>query len=82
MVPTLMVLAKALGFGLPLVAVTGRAEVIDALPVAWGHPWGHPVACAASVAGLDAMAAENCIAEARRRGAKAIERLRNLQHVS
>lgn len=35
-VPTLMVLAKALGFGLPLVAVTGRAEVIDALPVAGG----------------------------------------------
>ena len=37
--PTLMVLAKALGFGLPLVAVTGRAEVIDALaPGGLGAP--------------------------------------------
>jgi len=48
-VPDLICTAKALGGGLPLAAVTGRAEIMDAvLPGGLGGTFaGNPVACAA-----------------------------------
>ncbi|MGB3857705.1 MAG: 4-aminobutyrate--2-oxoglutarate transaminase [Ornithinimicrobium sp.] len=56
LVPDLMVMAKGIAGGMPLSAVTGRAEMMDA-PHAGGLGGtygGNPVACAAAIASLDA----------------------------
>ena len=54
-------LAKGLAGGLPLAAITGRAEIMDASnPGGLGGTYaGNPVACAAAHAVLDAIAEEN-----------------------
>ena len=59
--PDLLVSGKSLGGGLPLAAVTGRAEVMDAPePGGLGGTFGgNPVACAAAVAVLDEVASES-----------------------
>ncbi|HZT53344.1 MAG TPA: aspartate aminotransferase family protein [Gaiellaceae bacterium] len=56
--PDLLVSGKTLGGGLPLAAVTGRAEVMDAVhPGGLGGTFGgNPVACAAALAVLDELA--------------------------
>jgi 4-aminobutyrate aminotransferase len=53
--PDLLVSGKSLGGGLPLAAVTGRAELMDAVhPGGLGGTFGgNPVACAAALAVLD-----------------------------
>ncbi len=53
--PDLLVSGKTLGGGLPLAAVTGRAELMDAVHVGrlGGTFGGNPVACAAALAVLD-----------------------------
>src|SRR6266513_2662604 len=58
--PDLLVSGKSLGGGLPLAAVTGRAEVMDAPePGGLGGTFGgNPVACAAAGAVLDEVASE------------------------
>jgi 4-aminobutyrate aminotransferase / (S)-3-amino-2-methylpropionate transaminase / 5-aminovalerate transaminase len=55
--PDIMVTAKSLGGGLPLAAVTGRAEIMDAPgPGGLGGTFaGNPVACAAANAVLDVL---------------------------
>ncbi len=55
-VPDLVVMAKGLAGGLPLSAVTGRAEIMDAPHVGGlgGTYGGNPVACAGALAALDA----------------------------
>jgi 4-aminobutyrate aminotransferase / (S)-3-amino-2-methylpropionate transaminase / 5-aminovalerate transaminase len=55
--PDLIVSGKTLGGGLPLAAVTGRAEVMDSVhPGGLGGTFGgNPVACAAACAVLDAL---------------------------
>jgi 4-aminobutyrate aminotransferase-like enzyme len=55
--PDLLVSGKSLGGGLPLAAVTGRAELLDAPgPGGLGGTFGgNPVACAAALAVLDAV---------------------------
>jgi 4-aminobutyrate aminotransferase len=56
--PDLLVSGKSLGGGLPLAAVTGRAEVMDAPgPGGLGGTFGgNPVACAAAAVVLDTIA--------------------------
>ena len=56
--PDLLVSGKSLGGGLPLAAVTGRAEVMDVPgPGGLGGTFGgNPVACAAAAAVLDTVA--------------------------
>jgi 4-aminobutyrate aminotransferase / (S)-3-amino-2-methylpropionate transaminase / 5-aminovalerate transaminase len=56
--PDLVVSGKSLGGGLPLAGVTGRAEVVDAVPPGGlgGTFGGNPVACAAALAVLDEVA--------------------------
>jgi 4-aminobutyrate aminotransferase / (S)-3-amino-2-methylpropionate transaminase / 5-aminovalerate transaminase len=58
--PDLLVSGKSLGGGLPLAGVTGRAEVVDAVPAGGlgGTFGGNPVACAAALAVLDEVASE------------------------
>jgi 4-aminobutyrate aminotransferase len=53
--PDLLVSGKSLGGGLPLAGVTGRAELMDAVPPGGlgGTFGGNPVACAAAVAVLE-----------------------------
>jgi 4-aminobutyrate aminotransferase/(S)-3-amino-2-methylpropionate transaminase len=54
-VPDLITLAKGLGSGMPISAVTGRAEIMDAPAEGGigGTYGGNPVACAAALAVLD-----------------------------
>src|ERR1700729_2895339 len=53
-VPDMLVSAKSLGGGMPLAAVTGRAEIMDAPgPGGLGGTFGgHPVSCAARLGGV------------------------------
>jgi 4-aminobutyrate aminotransferase / (S)-3-amino-2-methylpropionate transaminase / 5-aminovalerate transaminase len=55
--PDLLVSGKTLGGGLPLAGVTGRAEVMDAVPPGGlgGTFGGNPLSCAAAAAILDAL---------------------------
>jgi len=55
--PDLLVSGKTLGGGLPLASVTGRADVMDAVPPGGlgGTFGGNPVSCAAALAILDAV---------------------------
>lgn len=64
LVPDLITTAKSLAGGLPLAAVTGRADVLDAAqPGGLGGTYGgNPLACAAALAVLDVMESENVAA--------------------
>jgi 4-aminobutyrate aminotransferase / (S)-3-amino-2-methylpropionate transaminase / 5-aminovalerate transaminase len=58
--PDLVVSGKSLGGGLPLAAVTGTAEIVDAVSAGGlgGTFGGNPVACAAALAVLDEVATD------------------------
>ena len=58
--PDLVVSGKSIGGGLPLAAVTGRAEVMDAVHVGGlgGTFGGNPLSCAAAIAVLDIVSDE------------------------
>lgn len=66
-VPDLVVTAKGLAGGLPLSAVTGRAEVMDAVhPGGLGGTYGgNPIACAAALAVMDTLVQDDLVARAR-----------------
>lgn len=70
LVPDLIAMAKSLAGGLPLAAVTGRADVLEAPQVGGlgGTYGGNPLACAAALAVLDVMEAERIPARAARMG--------------
>jgi 4-aminobutyrate aminotransferase len=80
--PDVMTMAKAIGAGFPLSAIGGRQEVMSALgPGDHGSTFGgNPVSCAAAIAGIDAMEAEDLPAHAGRLGARAMARLQSLAH--
>jgi 4-aminobutyrate aminotransferase/(S)-3-amino-2-methylpropionate transaminase len=61
--PDLITVAKSLAAGMPLAAVVGRAEIMDAVH-AWGLGGtygGNPVACAAGLAVLEVFEEENML---------------------
>ena len=66
-VPDLVVTAKGIAGGLPLSAVTGRAEVMDAVhPGGLGGTYGgNPIACAAALAVMDVLVDEGLVQRAR-----------------
>src|SRR4051794_40260775 len=68
--PDLIVTAKSLGGGLPLAAVTGRAEIMDAPnPGGLGGTFaGNPLSCAAALAVLDVFERENLLERANELG--------------
>jgi 4-aminobutyrate aminotransferase/(S)-3-amino-2-methylpropionate transaminase len=70
LVPDIIVTAKSLAGGLPLAAVTGRADVLESPQIGGlgGTYGGNPLACAAALAVLDAMEAEAIPARAARLG--------------
>jgi 4-aminobutyrate aminotransferase/(S)-3-amino-2-methylpropionate transaminase len=73
--PDLLVSGKTLGGGLPLAGVTGRAEIMDAVPPGGlgGTFGGNPLSCAAAAAILDALEGQRPRAE--QIGARLRERL-------
>jgi 4-aminobutyrate aminotransferase / (S)-3-amino-2-methylpropionate transaminase / 5-aminovalerate transaminase len=64
--PDLLVSGKSIGGGLPLAAVTGKAELMDAVPPGGlgGTFGGNPLACAAGCAVLDEVASDGYAARA------------------
>lgn len=72
--PDLLVSGKSLGGGMPLAAVTGRAEVMDCVPPGGlgGTFGGNPVACAAAVATMKGLTERGLLERSREVG----ERLR------
>lgn len=79
-VPDLITTAKALAGGMPLAAVTGRAELMDAVPVGGlgGTYAGNPVACAAALGALETIERENLVQRARDIESRVMPRLRAL----
>lgn len=79
LVPDLLTMAKGLGAGLPIGAVTGRAEIMNAVPEGGiGTTFGgNPLSCAAALAVLDAFEADGgaLLARARALGDVLGERL-------
>ncbi|WP_370249758.1 4-aminobutyrate--2-oxoglutarate transaminase [Nocardioides sp.] len=80
-VPDLIVTAKGIAGGLPLSAVTGRAEIMDAAHVGGlgGTYGGNPLACAAALAAIETIESEDLTARAREIEALMKDRLRALQ---
>jgi len=66
-VPDLITTAKGIAGGLPLAAVTGRAELMDGVHVGGlgGTYGGNPVACAAALAAIETMRADDLCGAAR-----------------
>ena len=81
LVPDLIVTAKGIAGGMPLSAVTGRAEIMDAPHVSGlgGTYGGNPVACAAALATIDTIESENLVARARQIESLMKDKLHRLQ---
>lgn len=80
-VPDLVCSAKALGGGLPISAVTGRAEIMDAAPAGGlgGTYAGNPVACAAALGALETIESEGLVERARAIGTRVLPKLNDLK---
>ena len=75
--PDLITTAKGIAGGLPLSAVTGRAEIMDSVHAGGlgGTYGGNPVACAAALGAIATMRDEDLCAAARRIEAVMLPRL-------
>lgn len=80
-VPDLVLTAKGIAGGLPLAAVTGRAEIMDSSqPGGLGGTFGgNPVACAAAIAVFDSIERNNLLAEGARIEKALVEGLTTLK---
>ena len=79
-IPDMVTTAKSLAAGMPLGAVTGRAEIMDAAhPGGLGGTYsGNPLACAAALEAMDTIAKPEFLARAREVGVQIRERLEKL----
>jgi 4-aminobutyrate aminotransferase/(S)-3-amino-2-methylpropionate transaminase len=80
-VPDVVVTAKSLAAGMPLGAVTGRAEIMDsAHPGGLGGTYaGNPLACVAALETLDIIARPEFLSRAREVGERIRSRLEEIQ---
>jgi 4-aminobutyrate aminotransferase/(S)-3-amino-2-methylpropionate transaminase len=80
-VPDLVTTAKGLAGGMPLAAVTGRAELMNAVHEGGlgGTYGGNPVAAVAALATIKTMRDRNLVARARELGDVIVKALRTLQ---
>jgi 4-aminobutyrate aminotransferase / (S)-3-amino-2-methylpropionate transaminase / 5-aminovalerate transaminase len=80
-VPDMITTAKGIAGGLPLAAVTGRADLMDAIHVGGlgGTYGGNPVACAAALGSIRTMEELDLAGKARRIGEIMIPRLAEMQ---
>jgi 4-aminobutyrate aminotransferase/(S)-3-amino-2-methylpropionate transaminase len=82
--PDLMTVAKSIAVGLPISAVVGARDLMDALPegALGGTYVGNPVACEAALAVFDVMAEHDLVGRAAALGARMLDRFRALQERS
>ncbi|WP_214106302.1 4-aminobutyrate--2-oxoglutarate transaminase [Acrocarpospora catenulata] len=80
-VPDIITTAKGIAGGLPLAAVTGRAELLDAVHVGGlgGTYGGNPLACEAALGVLETIEEEDLVARASRIGELMLPRLHALR---
>jgi 4-aminobutyrate aminotransferase/(S)-3-amino-2-methylpropionate transaminase len=80
-VPDLVTTAKSLAAGMPLGAVTGRADIMDAAhPGGLGGTYaGNPLACVAALEALDTISKPEFLARAREVGSLLRDRLERIQ---
>jgi 4-aminobutyrate aminotransferase/(S)-3-amino-2-methylpropionate transaminase len=80
-VPDVVTMAKAMGGGFPIGAVTGRAELTDAIHVGGlgGTFGGNPVSCAAALAAIDQIEREGLVERATQIGGTMRARLEEFQ---
>jgi 4-aminobutyrate aminotransferase/(S)-3-amino-2-methylpropionate transaminase len=80
-VPDMIVTAKGIAGGLPLAAVTGRAEIMDSVHVSGlgGTYGGNPIACAAALGVFETMEAEKLVERANHVGKILGDSLRQMQ---
>ncbi len=80
-VPDLITTAKGIAGGLPLAAVTGRAEIMDAPHVGGlgGTYGGNPVACAAALGAIATIESQDLAAKARAIESVLLPALRDMQ---
>ena len=79
--PDIITTAKSLGAGLPISAITARAEIMDAAPAGTigGTFCGNPVACASALAVMDIMKRDDYAGKARHIGEVVTKRYKELQ---
>lgn len=79
--PDIITLAKSLGGGLPLSAVTGRADMMNKPHVGGlgGTYAGNPIACRAALAVLDILVEDELLKKADTLGQNVLGRLKSLQ---
>jgi 4-aminobutyrate aminotransferase/(S)-3-amino-2-methylpropionate transaminase len=79
--PDILVLAKSLGAGMPIAAVVGKAEIMDApIPGSIGGTFGgNPVACRAALAVLDIFEGGRLVERAQEIGSVISGRFRQMQ---
>jgi 4-aminobutyrate aminotransferase/(S)-3-amino-2-methylpropionate transaminase len=81
-IPDLLCVGKGLASGMPLSALLGRAEVMDAWPPSGGEALhtqtflGHPPGCAAALASMAVIEEEKLVERAAENGALALAHLR------
>ncbi|MFJ3220736.1 4-aminobutyrate--2-oxoglutarate transaminase [Kitasatospora sp. NPDC086801] len=80
-VPDLITTAKGIAGGLPLAAVTGRAEIMDAAHAGGlgGTYGGNPVACAAALGAIETMKEQDLNGKAQRIGEIMLGRLQAMK---
>ena len=79
-VPDLITTAKGIAGGMPLAAVTGRAEIMDSVHVGGlgGTYGGNPVACAAALGAIATMEEQDLAGRAQQLGTLMMDRLNAL----
>ena len=79
--PDLITTAKGIAGGLPLAAVTGRADVMDEIhPSGLGGTYGgNPIACAAALGAIETIQSQNLIARANEIGKIMVNALKTMQ---
>ena len=77
----IIVTGKSLGAGMPISAITGRAEIMDATHVGGmgGTYGGNPVTCAAAIAAIEIMRQPAFLARAEQIGATLRDNARRLE---
>ncbi len=80
-VPDLVTTAKGIAGGLPLAAVTGRAELMDSVHSGGlgGTYGGNPIACAAALGALEEMRTHDLAGRAREIGSRMLAQLEKLR---
>ena len=80
-VPDIITTAKGIAGGMPLAAVTGRAELMDAVHGGGlgGTYGGNPVACAAALGALSTIEEQDLVGKARRINEIMVPRLHEMQ---